>query len=75
MIQRMLAAINFLLVAHALDSSHRLVRVWDQLTFFEDSTGSFVGSWNMTAFPYIDGVSLIRIIETCPSSMYSTNKI
>jgi len=64
-LQRELLAINFLLVAHALDSSHRLVRVWDQLTFFEQSTGSFVGSWNMTSFPYIDGVSL-----TCLKLIY-----
>lgn len=40
-----------------LNNQNRLVRVWDQITFYNMSTGESVGSWNLTAFPYVDGAS------------------
>lgn len=41
-----------------LNNQNRLVRVWDQITFYSMETGEEQGSWNLTAFPYVDGVSL-----------------
>jgi hypothetical protein len=54
----MIIALFLLAVASALNSQHRIVRVWDQLTIFNGTTGEFVDSFNMTSFPYISGVTL-----------------
>ena len=49
-------------LAQALDSENRLVRVWDSLDIYRISDQEKQGSWNMTTFPYIQGVSLFRLI-------------
>lgn len=41
----------------AYNNQNRLVRCWDELVIFNKTTNEEVGAWNMTAFPYIDGVS------------------
>jgi len=38
-----------------LNNQNRLVRVWDQITFYSMETGIEQGSWKLTAFPYVDG--------------------
>ena len=42
------------------NANNILVRIWDNLEIFDDQ-GASQGSWNMTAFPYIENVS----VKTC----------
>lgn len=46
----------------SLNPQHRLVQVWDQITFYDMATGIEAGSFNMTTFPYIDGVRRVYIV-------------
>jgi len=43
-------------LAMALNSNNRLIRIWDNLEVY-DTLGNPQGSFNMTSFPYIEGVS------------------
>lgn len=45
------------LAVEAYDNQNRLVQVWDNLEIFKSDGGVPVGAWNMTTFPYIEGVS------------------
>ena len=54
-------------IAFALTPQYSIVKCWDNIEFFDMVTGESVVSVNMTAFPYIDGVSINLFI-------YSTNK-
>lgn len=51
------AVILLLQAVNAYNNDNRLVRCWDELVVFNETTNEKVGAWNMTAFPYIDGVS------------------
>jgi len=50
----------------ALNSQNRLVQVWDSIEFFTfdgaEGNNATQGSWNLTSFPYIDGVSFVFCI-------------
>ena len=44
-------------LSSAYNSNNSLVFIEDTLTVFDDADNSTAGSWNMTSFPYITGVS------------------
>ena len=47
----------FLTAVHAYNKNNRLVDVWDNLLIRDEATLAYVNSFNMTSFPYIEGVS------------------
>lgn len=46
-----------LTAVNAYNKNNRLVNVWDNLLILDSTTQAQVNSFNMTSFPYIDGVS------------------
>jgi len=56
MMKFILASLTLASVVTAYNNQNRLIRVWDNLEIFNSSLDS-VGTFNMTSFPYIEGVS------------------
>ena len=56
--------LNFTLLAGsvlAYSRQNRLVRVWDNIAIYDDQC-ALQGTFNMTSFPYIEGVSTLQIL-------------
>ena len=47
----------FLTSVRAYNKNNRLVDVWDNIKILDNSTQTEINSFNMTSFPYIEGVS------------------
>ena len=47
----------FLTSVRAYNKNNRLVDVWDNIQILDNTTKTEINSFNMTSFPYIEGVS------------------
>jgi hypothetical protein len=47
----------FLTSVRAYNKNNRLVDVWDNIKILDNTTLTEINSFNMTSFPYIEGVS------------------
>ena len=56
-----LTVLKYLLVyltsVNAYNKNNRLVDVWDNIKILDNTTMTEINSFNMTSFPYIEGVS------------------